>query len=56
MKKFLTLFTVFWLTTCHSGCGSGDATTVIQPGPDYQLNEQEKANLELEAKMRGDQG
>lgn len=34
------------------GCGGGDGTTVIQPGADYQLNEQEKVNLELEEKMR----
>ncbi len=34
------------------GCGSGDGTTVIQPGEDYQLSEAEQAYAEEEMRMR----
>ena len=33
------------------GCG-GKENTVISPGEDYQLTEQEQANKELEDRMR----
>jgi hypothetical protein len=34
-----------------TGCG-GKENTVIAPGEDYQLTEQERANKELEDRMR----
>lgn len=38
------------------GCGGSDENTVITPGEDYQLNEQEQENLEMEKKMRQEGG
>ena len=38
--------------TLVGGCGGGSEPTVITPGEDYQLNEQEQENLRLEAEAR----
>lgn len=48
MLGSLSLF----LGSFAAGCG-GDEPTVIEPGPDYQLTEQEKENLAAENASRG---
>jgi len=36
------------------GCGSGEKTTVITPGPDYQLTPEEQTYKDAEDRLRGE--
>ncbi|TWU56783.1 hypothetical protein Poly51_27000 [Rubripirellula tenax] len=49
--RSVLLFATLILLVCQ-GCGSNESSTVIMPGEDYQLSEQEKANAQLEMEMR----
>lgn len=48
---FALLFASSVFLLCQ-GCSGGNDSTVIMPGEDYQLNEQEEANLKAEMEMR----
>lgn len=48
-SRFLVLMLIFF--AAFPGCG-GEKNTVITPGEDYQLTEQEQAYKEAEEEMR----
>lgn len=52
MRSFFAIPLLFSVLVLGSGCGGNDGSTIIMPGPDYQLTEQEQANLEAEMAMR----